>query len=179
MQGPYGLPVHRRRQWQHATTTRFHSGDIARRRADSSRSRAQCRRMAAFWPMRRTHHHRQGVYLRPHPGCESQRAGANVTMCVGETGGDASSLVDTVQTVNLSQVSTYDICFFNNSWFSPNNLFGNSSMLVGQRIFIGGTSAATHSRRTWSRCGARECPASWCRQRDYHQRQCRQLPTAQ
>src|SRR4029077_1999636 len=29
--------------------------------------------------------------------------------------------------------------FFNNSWFSPTNLFGNSSMLVGQRIFIGGT----------------------------------------
>ncbi len=62
-----------------------------------------------------------------------------VTMWVGETGGDASSLVDTVQTVNVSAVSTYDICFFNNSWFSPNNLFGNSSMLVGQRIFIGGS----------------------------------------
>ena len=62
-----------------------------------------------------------------------------VTMWVGETGGDASSPVDTVQTVNVSAVSTYDICFFNNSWFSPNNLFGNSSMLVGQRIFIGGS----------------------------------------
>ena len=62
-----------------------------------------------------------------------------VTMWVGETGGDTSSLVDTVQTVNVSAVSTYDICFFNNSWFSPNNLFGNSSMLVGQRIFIGGS----------------------------------------
>lgn len=62
-----------------------------------------------------------------------------VTMWVGETGGDASSLVDTVQTVNVSVVSTYDICFFNNTWFSPNNLFGNSSMLVGQRIFIGGS----------------------------------------
>jgi hypothetical protein len=62
-----------------------------------------------------------------------------VTMWVGETGGDASSLVDTAQTVNVSAVTTYDICFFNNTWFSPNNLFGNSSMLVGQRIFIGGT----------------------------------------
>jgi hypothetical protein len=62
-----------------------------------------------------------------------------VTMWVGETGGDTSSLVDTVQTVNVSAVSTYDICFFNNTWFSPNNLFGNSSMLMGQRIFIGGS----------------------------------------
>jgi uncharacterized protein DUF4382 len=62
-----------------------------------------------------------------------------VTLWVGETGGGTSSLVDTVQTIDVSAVSTYDISFFNNSWFSPNNLFGNSSMLVGQRIFIGGT----------------------------------------
>jgi hypothetical protein len=62
-----------------------------------------------------------------------------VTLWVGETGGGTSSLVDTVQTIDVSAVATYDICFFNNSWFSPNNLFGNSSMLVGQRIFIGGT----------------------------------------
>jgi Domain of unknown function (DUF4382) len=67
-----------------------------------------------------------------------------VTLWVGETGGGTSGLVDTVQTVDVSSVSTYDICFFNNSWFSPNNLFGDSSMLVGQRIFIGGTfSSAT------------------------------------
>ncbi len=62
-----------------------------------------------------------------------------VTMWVGETGGGTSSLVDTVQTIDVSAVSTYEICFFNNSWFSPSNLFGNSSMLVGQRIFIGGS----------------------------------------
>jgi hypothetical protein len=62
-----------------------------------------------------------------------------VTLWVGETGGGASGLVDTVQTVDVSSVTTYDICFFNNSWFSPNNLFGSSSMLVGQRILIGGT----------------------------------------
>jgi hypothetical protein len=62
-----------------------------------------------------------------------------VTMWVGETGGGTSSLVDTVQTVDVSAVSSYAICFFNNSWFSPNNLFGNSSMVVGQRIFIGGS----------------------------------------
>ena len=66
-----------------------------------------------------------------------------VTLWVGETGGNASGLVDTVQTVDVSGVSTYAICFFNNSWFSPNNLFGNSSMLVGQRIFIGGTFSST------------------------------------
>jgi hypothetical protein len=62
-----------------------------------------------------------------------------VTLWVGETGGGASSLVDTVQTIDVSAVSNYAICFFNNTWFSPNNLFGNSSMVVGQRIFIGGT----------------------------------------
>ena len=63
----------------------------------------------------------------------------SVTLWVGETGGGTSGLVDTVQTIDVSAVNVYDICFFNNSWFSPNNLFGNSSMLVGQRIFIGGT----------------------------------------
>jgi len=62
-----------------------------------------------------------------------------VTLWVGETGGGTSGLIDTVQTMNVSAVNVFDICFFNNSWFSPNNLFGNSSMLVGQRIFIGGT----------------------------------------
>lgn len=61
-----------------------------------------------------------------------------VTLWVGETVG-TSGLIDTVQTLDVSAVSNYAICFFNNSWFSPNNLFGNSSMLVGQRIFIGGT----------------------------------------
>ncbi|MGH9503713.1 MAG: DUF4382 domain-containing protein [Terriglobales bacterium] len=66
-----------------------------------------------------------------------------VTLWVGETGGGTSGLVDTVQTVDVSAVSNYAICFFNNSWFSPNNLFGNSSMLTGQRIFIGGTFNST------------------------------------
>ena len=60
-----------------------------------------------------------------------------VTLWVGETGGGTSSMVDTLQTVDVSGVSNYAICFFNNSWFSPNNRFGNSSMLVGQRIFMG------------------------------------------
>jgi hypothetical protein len=47
--------------------------------------------------------------------------------------------VDTVQTVNISSISTFDICFFDSTWFTTTGLFGNSSMLVGQRIFIGGT----------------------------------------
>lgn len=63
----------------------------------------------------------------------------SVTLWVGETGGGASGLVDTVQTIDVSAVTVYDICFFNNSWFSTANLFGDTSMLVGQRIFIGGT----------------------------------------
>jgi Domain of unknown function (DUF4382) len=62
-----------------------------------------------------------------------------VTLWVGETGGGTSGLVDTVQTVDVSSVTNYAICFFNNTWFTPTNLFGNSSMLVGQRIFIGGS----------------------------------------
>jgi hypothetical protein len=62
-----------------------------------------------------------------------------VTLWVDETGGPTSSLLDTVQTFNVSAVNTYDVNFFNNTWFSPNNMFGNSSMLVGQRVFIGGT----------------------------------------
>jgi hypothetical protein len=61
-----------------------------------------------------------------------------VTMWVGETGANTAALVDTVQTVDLSAVSEYDICFFNN-WFTTTGLFNSSSMLVGQRIFIGGS----------------------------------------
>jgi hypothetical protein len=60
-----------------------------------------------------------------------------VTLWVGETVG-TTGLIDTAQTLDVSAVSNYAICFFNNSWFSPNNQFGNTSMLVGQRIFIGG-----------------------------------------
>ena len=63
----------------------------------------------------------------------------SVTLWVGETGGGTSGLVDTVQTIDVSAVTVYAICFFNNSWFSTANLFGDTSMLVGQRIFIGGT----------------------------------------
>ena len=62
-----------------------------------------------------------------------------VTLWVGETGGGTSALVDTVQTVDVTAVSTYDLCPFNNGWFSTAGLFTSSSVLVGQRILVGGT----------------------------------------
>ena len=43
---------------------------------------------------------------------------------------------DTVQTIDLSAVSTYDICFFDN--LLTQQLFNDSSLVVAQRIFIGG-----------------------------------------
>ena len=42
-----------------------------------------------------------------------------------------------VVTLDVSQVSNYDVCFFNNwltSW-----IFNNTSVVAGQRIFVGGT----------------------------------------
>lgn len=65
-------------------------------------------------------------------------AGPSVTMWIGEELGTSGVLpVDTVQTINLSGVTNYDVCFFDN--FLTNQLFNNTSLVVGQRIFIGGT----------------------------------------
>lgn len=64
----------------------------------------------------------------------------SVTMWVGEELGTSGVLpVDTVQTINLSgvNVNNYDICFFDN-WLTQ-QVFSNTSLVVGQRIFIGGT----------------------------------------
>jgi hypothetical protein len=64
----------------------------------------------------------------------------SVTMFVGETLPALQSIpVDSVQTIDLSDVpaNQFDVCFFDN-WFST-LLFNNSSLIVGQRIFIGGT----------------------------------------
>ena len=65
-----------------------------------------------------------------------------VTMWVGEELGTSGVIpVDSVQTFNLSGVSTYEVCFFDNmltQW-----LFNDSALVVGQRIFIGGTVAGT------------------------------------
>ncbi len=61
-----------------------------------------------------------------------------VTMYVGEELNTNGAIpVDTVQTIDLSAVTQYDVCFFDN-WFTT-LLFNNSSLVVGQRIFIGGT----------------------------------------
>jgi len=63
-----------------------------------------------------------------------------VTMWVGEELGTSGVIpVDTVQTINLSGVSTYDVCFFDN--ILTQQVFSNASLVVGQRIFIGGTVA--------------------------------------
>ena len=64
----------------------------------------------------------------------------SVTMWVGEeVGASAAIPVDTVQTINLSAVGTYDVCFFDNLIIQQ--FFNDASLVVGQRIFIGGTVA--------------------------------------
>jgi hypothetical protein len=62
-----------------------------------------------------------------------------ITLWVGETGADLVSDVDTIQTINVSAVTQYDMCFFDNLF--TNALFSDSSVIVGQRIFIGGSSS--------------------------------------
>ena len=63
-----------------------------------------------------------------------------VTMWVGEELGTSGIIpVDTVQTIDLSAVSTYDVCFFDN--LLTQQVFNASSLVVGQRIFIGGSIA--------------------------------------
>lgn len=64
--------------------------------------------------------------------------GPIVTMFVGEEIGTSATIpADSVYTVDLSQVSTYSICFIDN-WFT-NELFGSTTLVAGQRIFVGGT----------------------------------------
>jgi hypothetical protein len=61
-----------------------------------------------------------------------------VTMWVGEELGTSAVIpVDTIQTINLTGVTKYDVCFFDN-WLTA-QVFNNSSLVAGQRIFIGGT----------------------------------------
>ncbi len=61
-----------------------------------------------------------------------------VTMWIGEELGTSGVIpVDTVQTIDLSGVNQYDVCFFDN-WLTG-QLFNNTALVVGQRIFIGGT----------------------------------------
>jgi hypothetical protein len=59
-------------------------------------------------------------------------------MFVGEELGTSATIpVDSVYTVNLSAVTKYDICFIGNSF--TNQVFNGTSLVVGQRIFVGGT----------------------------------------
>jgi Domain of unknown function (DUF4382) len=62
-----------------------------------------------------------------------------ITMWVGETSADLVSDSDTIQTIDVSNVQAeqYDICFFNNLF--TNALFNPDHVLVGQRIFVGGS----------------------------------------
>jgi hypothetical protein len=60
-----------------------------------------------------------------------------ITLWAGETSADLVSDVDTIQTIDVSAVTQYDMCFFDNLF--TNALFNNSTVIVGQRIFIGGT----------------------------------------
>ncbi len=60
-----------------------------------------------------------------------------VTMWVGETGADLVADVDTIQTVDISAVTQYDICFLDGPL--ANALFNDASVEVGQRIFVGGS----------------------------------------
>jgi hypothetical protein len=65
----------------------------------------------------------------------------NVTVFVAEELPNMSPTipVDEVYTVDLSGVSSnnYDICFFGNQFTTA--LFNSSSLVIGQRIFVGGT----------------------------------------
>ncbi|HXZ40476.1 MAG TPA: DUF4382 domain-containing protein [Terriglobales bacterium] len=65
--------------------------------------------------------------------------GPVVTMFVGEELPDLSPTIpiDTVYTVNLSAVTQYDVCFIDN-WLTG-QFFNNSTLVVGQRIFVGGS----------------------------------------
>jgi len=62
-----------------------------------------------------------------------------LTMWIGETGADMVSYADTIQTINVSAVNTYDICFLSGPVLSA--VFNDTSVVVGQRIFIGGSFA--------------------------------------
>jgi uncharacterized protein DUF5666/uncharacterized protein DUF4382 len=71
----------------------------------------------------------------------SSGAVQQITMWVGETGADMVNDVDTIQTIDVSNVQTYDICFLNGP--SANAVFGATTVEVGQRIFVGGNYASS------------------------------------
>jgi hypothetical protein len=60
-----------------------------------------------------------------------------ITLWVGETSADLVNDIDSIQTIDVSAVTQYDMCFFDNLF--TNALFSDSTVIVGQRIFIGGS----------------------------------------
>jgi hypothetical protein len=62
-----------------------------------------------------------------------------ITMYIGEElpAMSGNFALGQVVTFDVSAVQTYDVCFINN-WLT-NFVFNNSSMVAGQRIFVGGT----------------------------------------
>ena len=63
-----------------------------------------------------------------------------ITMWVGEEGPVLSTIpVDSIFTVDVSGVNQYDVCFFDNALTQV--AFSSSSVIVGQRLFIGGSYA--------------------------------------
>ena len=73
----------------------------------------------------------------------AQGAAQQITMWVGETGADLVGDVDTIQTIDVSAVdnSNYDICFLNGPITEA--VFNDTTVVVGQRIFIGGSFAGS------------------------------------
>lgn len=61
----------------------------------------------------------------------------SLTMWVGEELGTSGVIpVDTIATIDLTGVTEYEVCFFDN-WLTQ-QVFSNTSLVAGQRIFIGG-----------------------------------------
>jgi Domain of unknown function (DUF4382) len=60
-----------------------------------------------------------------------------ITMWVGETGADLVSDIDSIQTVDASAVTDYEICFLDGPLTGA--LFNNTSVEIGQRVFLGGS----------------------------------------
>ena len=175
MQGPYGfqevIDVNANTQYNGSNTL---SSLMA---MASFPSKARCRPTAAFWPVRvelitTDKAFISGRILAVNPG-------PVVTMFVGEEIGTSATIpVDSVYTVDLSQVSEYDICFIDN-WFT-NELFNSHLLVVGQRIFVGGTYMGnTFTPRMVSLRRQGVMGIAGGEQREHRQRQSRQLPDAE
>ena len=62
-----------------------------------------------------------------------------VTLWVDEVGGGTTALLDTVQTINVAAVTEYNVCPFNNTGITTTGMFDATKVVLGQRIFVGGT----------------------------------------